>query len=74
MSIVVMTVEGDYILFAKGADSSMLKRMTGVSPQKLQKIQNKINSFAEGRYRTMVMGMRILDDQLIRDFHKFQLD
>ena len=71
MSIVVMTDEGDYILFAKGADSSMLKRMKGVSPKKLQKIQEKINSFAEESYRAMVMGMRILDDQLIIDFHKF---
>ena len=38
MSVVVMTDDGEYILFAKGADEPMLKRMPGLQPKKLQKI------------------------------------
>lgn len=61
MSVIVMTDDGEWLLFAKGADSMMLKRITGLTDQKLEKIQSKVNSFAAKSLRTMVMAMRKLD-------------
>ena len=61
MSVVVMTDDGEYLMFAKGADSGMLKRCSGLSPKKLTNIQNKVNKFAEKSLRTLIMGMKIFD-------------
>ena len=49
----------------------MLNRMSDMDLKKFKKIKNKVDKFARASYRTMVMGMRTLDDELILDFLRF---
>ena len=67
MSVIVKTESGDCFLFCKGADSAMLDRISAPIKQK-QKIQEMANKFSSQSYRTMIMGMRKFDKNLIEHF------
>ena len=65
MSVVVKSEEGEYIIFTKGADTSMINRMNSTLVQK-QKIQKRADKMAlNNGCRTMVMAMRHCDNNMI---------
>lgn len=72
MSIVVKTVEGQTILFSKGADHAMLARCK-MSDERKEKIKNRIDKMASKSYRIMVMAMRELDQELAEKFDQLQI-
>ena len=67
MSVVLLTEQGDYVMFSKGADTAILSRL-GNSEAKIKKIQNKCDKFGKAGYRTMVMAMRKFDEVTIKEF------
>ena len=60
MSIVVKTTSGEYILYSKGADSSLLPLTKFSSQKENDEIIETINKFATRGFRTMVFGRRVL--------------
>ena len=72
MSIIIKDPQGQYIMFSKGADSTMLDVIKATNAQK-QEIQNKIDSYAEKYgYRTMVLAMRKFDGEMLRKYKTWQ--
>ena len=66
MSVVVKSEQGDYIIFTKGADTSMINRLNSTPNQK-QKIQKRADKMAlNNGCRTMVMAMRYCDNEMMK--------
>ena len=71
MSILVKNEHGEYIMFSKGADQEMLKRIAASSAQRA-KIKEKTDRFATMSMRTMMFAMRRLDSSLVEQFMEFE--
>ena len=66
MSVVVKSEEGEYIIFTKGADTSMINRLYSTLSHK-QKIQKRADKMAlNNGCRTMLMAMRYCDNRMIK--------
>ena len=60
MSIVTKTKDGEYILFSKGADSSIIPRLNMDEAGKLN-VFNRAKQFAQQGHRIMVFAYRRFD-------------
>lgn len=71
MSIMVQAENGDIIMFSKGADSSMLQRCR-LDDQKRKKLQERVDKMAAKCYRTLVLGMRRFDSDILSKLENFK--
>lgn len=60
MSIVVKNSDGGYVLYSKGADSSLLPKTVFRDKKEKDKIVKAIDGYASKGYRTMVFCRRVL--------------
>jgi phospholipid-transporting ATPase len=74
MSVIIKSPEGDYILYSKGADSSILSRLGPDAfsdfgaPNSQEDFENMIEKFSIEGLRVLVMGYRILSVDEVNNF------
>jgi len=60
MSILVKSTIGEYIMYSKGADSSLLPLTKFKSQKEKDETVDTINKFATRGFRTMVFGRKVM--------------
>ena len=60
MSIILKSESGEIIMFAKGADSVMIPRMSSGSKSELCHVEAHLDRFASVGLRTLLFGKKIL--------------
>ncbi|KAJ1259371.1 hypothetical protein BS78_10G149300 [Paspalum vaginatum] len=70
MSVIVMEPEGRIILFSKGADSVMFKRLAPNGRKFEEETRRHINEYSDSGLRTLVLAYRILDEKEYKEFNE----
>ena len=70
MSIVTKTKDGEYIMFTKGADSSIIPRLDMDEDGKLN-VYNRAKQFAQDGHRIMMFAYRRFNKKTYLMFKKF---
>ncbi|KAJ8772202.1 hypothetical protein K2173_027379 [Erythroxylum novogranatense] len=70
MSVVVRDEEGKLLLFCKGADSVMFKRLAKDGTEFEEQTREHISEYADAGLRTLVLACRELDEEEFNEFNK----
>ena len=70
MSIILKSESGEIIMFAKGADSVMIPRMSSNSKNDLCHVEAHLDRFAGVGLRTLLFGKRELTSQEYQIFKR----
>ncbi|KAF8779283.1 hypothetical protein HU200_002964 [Digitaria exilis] len=68
MSVIVKELEGRILLFIKGADSVMFKRLAPAGRKFEEETRRHINEYADSGLRTLVLAYRVLDEKEYNEF------
>ncbi|RCV21538.1 hypothetical protein SEVIR_4G165700v4 [Setaria viridis] len=70
MSVIVKEPEGRILLFSKGADSVMFKRLAPDGRKFEEDTRRHINEYSDSGLRTLVLAYRVLDEKEYKEFNE----
>ncbi|CAL5047719.1 unnamed protein product [Urochloa decumbens] len=70
MSVIVKEPEGRILLFSKGADSVMFKRLAPNGRKFEDDTRRHINEYSDSGLRTLVLAYRVLDEKDYKEFNE----
>jgi len=68
MSVIVRDPEGRILLFSKGADSVMFRRLAPAGRKFEEETKRHINEYSDSGLRTLVLAYRVLDEKEYENF------